>query len=173
VSAFLGLAVAGKKRPKPAAEIDLEAATRIGDRAYFVSSHARSSSGKLKSERLLVPLLNPDGLIAGERARFGEPVTLDLGGLGVRGLSFWRGRYLILAGHFDGGAAPKLLTWDGHQHVAAIASDELSQYNPEGFFTSERRDRILILSDEGSRVIGSIECKRLKDPSQSGSAAYG
>jgi hypothetical protein len=246
VSSFVGVAVDGKKRSKKRApEMDLEAATRIGDRAYFVSSHARSSSGKLKSERLrffatsaaedgrlspigrpyddllddllddprfetyglraaarlppkargglnlegmtarvpggvwlgfrnpipegralLVPLLNPEGLIAGESARFGEPITLDLGGLGVRGLSFWRGRYLIAAGPSDGGAASKLLTWDGHRSVAVVASHELTNYNPEAFFTPETRDRILLLSDEGTRLIGSVECKRLEDPSR-------
>jgi hypothetical protein len=245
VSAFLGLPVKGKKHPKHAPEIDLEAATRIGDRAYFITSHARSSNGKLRPERLrffattapadgelrlvgrayegllddllgdarlepyglrsaaglppkapgglnlegmtarveggvwlgfrnpipqgralLVPLLNPEGLIAGERARFGEPLTLDLGGLGVRGLSYWHGRYLILAGSFDAGATSKLVTWDGHRQLATIPSEELRHYNPEGLFTPETRDRILLLSDEGSRLIGSVECKRLTDPAQ-------
>src|SRR6185436_16331903 len=41
---------------------------------------------------LIVPLLNPNELIEGKRARFGEPILLDLGGLGIRDLGYWEGR---------------------------------------------------------------------------------
>jgi hypothetical protein len=40
------------KPPKPAPEIDLEAATRIGELAFWLTSHGRNSSGKAKPERL-------------------------------------------------------------------------------------------------------------------------
>ena len=39
-----------KKVPKPP-ETDIEAATRIGDLAFWLTSHGRNSSGKLKTER--------------------------------------------------------------------------------------------------------------------------
>src|SRR5689334_16671248 len=35
----------------PDSEVDLEAATRVGDRGYFLSSHARKRSGKLDPNR--------------------------------------------------------------------------------------------------------------------------
>src|SRR5687767_126916 len=40
VSAALGLPLKGKKRPHHP-EVDLEAATRLGDRAYWLTSHGR------------------------------------------------------------------------------------------------------------------------------------
>jgi hypothetical protein len=245
VSPGLKLPVKAKKKSGKvpiAPEADIEAATRLGDRAYFITSHARNSSGKLKPERLrffatsasengeiqvigepydgilndilkdprlaqfelakaaelapkaegglnlegmterkeggvwlgfrnpipkgralLLPLLNPEELIEGKPARLGDPLTLDLGGLGVRSLSSYRGRYLIVAGHFDQGAASRLFVWDGAHAVEALNLD-LQGFNPEGFFTPEGLDRIMLLSDDGSVAIEGTDCKRLKDP---------
>ena len=39
------------KPPKPAEELDIEAATLIGDTAYWITSHGRNKSGKHKPER--------------------------------------------------------------------------------------------------------------------------
>jgi hypothetical protein len=243
-----GLKLPLKKKKKPgsvpvAPEADIEAATRLGDRAYFMTSHGRNSSGKLKPERLrffattapedgdievigepydglladllaeprlgsfelakaaelapkapgglnlegmterkgggvwlgfrnpipegralLVPLLNPEELITGKKARFGDPVKLDLGGLGVRSLSSHRDRYLIVAGPFDQGATSRLFTWDGGAKVEPLDRVSLAGFNPEGFFTPEGRDHIMLLSDDGGVSIDGTDCKRLKDP---------
>lgn len=243
-----GLKLPLKKKKKPgsvpvAPEADIEAATRLGDRAYFMTSHGRNSSGKLKPERLrffattapedgdievigepydglladllaeprlesfelakaaelppkapgglnlegmterkeggvwlgfrnpipegralVVPLLNPEALITGKKARFGDPVKLDLAGLGVRSLSSHRDRYLIVAGPFDQGATSRLFTWDGGARVEPLDRVSLAGFNPEGFFTPEGRDHIMLLSDDGSVSIDGTDCKRLKDP---------
>lgn len=244
-SAALGLVKPTRSDPLRAEESDLEAATRVGDLAFFVTSHGRSSSGKFKSARLrffatttppdgaatlvgqpyerllddllaepslaafglraaaelppkargglnlegmtarpeggvllgfrnpipngralLVPLENPSELIRGNaNARFGAPITLDLDGLGVRGLSHHRDRYLIEAGHFDRGGASSLFVWDGPgQSPVRVQQLDLSDFNPEGFFTPENRDEILLLSDDGTRTTDGVECKRLRDP---------
>jgi hypothetical protein len=238
LSALLGL-------PKEAPEVDIEAATRIGDQAYFVTSHGRSNRGQARPERLrffavsaredeplrmlgqpyagllrdliddprlapfeleaasrlspkapgglnlegmtaraeggvwlgfrnpipqgralLVPLLNPQELVAGQRARFGDPLQLDLGELGVRALSFWRGRYLIAAGSFDGKSAARLFEWNGSAQPQPLAVPELTRYNPEALFTPDGRSEIMLLSDDGSRRIAGVECKHLKNPAQ-------
>jgi hypothetical protein len=246
VSHGLNLPLKNKKKPGSvpvAPETDIEAATRVGDRAYFMTSHGRNSSGKLKPERLrffattapedgdidvigepydglladllaeprlagfelakaaelapkapgglnlegmterkeggvwlgfrnpipegralLVPLLNPEELITGKKARFGDPVKLDLGGLGVRSLSSHRGQYLIVAGPFDQGATSRLFTWDGGASAEPLDRVSLAGFNPEGFFTPEGRARIMLLSDDGSVSIDGTECKRVKDP---------
>ncbi|MET0340988.1 MAG: DUF3616 domain-containing protein [Polyangiales bacterium] len=59
LSDALGLPVRTKKNKKhserkPAPEIDLEAATRVGDLALWISSHGRSDKGKPKPERLML-----------------------------------------------------------------------------------------------------------------------
>lgn len=231
------------RKKKGAPEIDIEAATRVGERAYFLTSHGRNSSGKAKPERLrffatstpahgkpelvgkpyealltdllaeprlarfgleaaaqlppkspgglniegmtarveggvwlgfrnplpeeralLVPLLNPEDLIEGRAARFGDPVTVDLGGLGVRALSAFRGRYLIAAGPFDRGPVSRLFTWDGGNTAAPVPGVDLQGYNPEAFF-SPQTGRVLMLSDDGSVMVDGQECKKLSEAS--------
>jgi len=247
LSDLLGLPRKEKKdgTVAPPPEVDIEAAARIADRAYFITSHGRNSAGKLKTERLrffatsvpehgalalvgqayadlvkdlleeprlasfeleaasqlapkaagglniegmtarvegglwlgfrnplpkgralLVPLLNPEQLVAGKRASFGAPLTLDLGGLGVRGLSSWHGHYLIAAGSFDTTSAAALFRWDGGDQISPVAVPNLDRYNPEALFTPEGRDQILLLSDDGSTLLDGVECKRLKDSSK-------
>jgi hypothetical protein len=247
VSAALDLPMRGKKRPRPA-EMDLEGATRLGDHAWWLASHGRSSAGQVRPERLklfattlpagggrielvgnaydglladllaadalapfdlaaaaelppkargglniegltatpdgelllgfrnpvpkgealLVPLLEPATLIAGggARARFGPVVELDLGGQGVRSLSWWRGRYLIIAGAPASGGRSRLYTWGGPGSPASPVNVDLSWLNPEGFFSPDGRDQILLLSDDGEVTIDGEACKKLDDPAR-------
>lgn len=243
VSGPLHLPLEGKKRKAP--ELDLEAATALDGRAYWLTSHGRDKKGEPAPERLrlfatalghaeqpsvtgepydrliedliaapelagydlaaaaalapkaagglnlegltagpggavwlgfrnpvprgralLVPLLNLAALVdGGGPARFGRPVELDLGGRGVRSLSWWRGRYLIIAGDTAGGGTSALYSWDG-RGPARSTGIELGGYNPEGFYTPEDRDEILVLSDDGERAMDGVACKKLKDPSR-------
>ena len=110
-------------------------------------------------------------LISNGRVDFGigEGATrLELGGLGVRGLSFWRNRYLIAAGSFDGEHAAKLFVWNGVDAPTSLVVPNLERYNPEALFTPEGRGRLLLLSDDGSREVDGVECKRLEDASRKG-----
>lgn len=225
-----------QKRP----ESDIEAATRIGDVAYWLTSHGRNKQGELKPERsyffatllpgsteplasvgkprsdlqeeliarfdaeyhlreasalppnaaegfniegltatpdgklligfrnpiprgkaLIVPLDNPRQTLEGAAPAFGTPILLDLGGLGVRGLSWWHGKYLIIGGPFAHGPS-RLFTWDGPGTQAVVSNLDLSEYNPEGFFTPEDSSEILLLSDDGTALLDGKECKSLK-----------
>jgi hypothetical protein len=239
----------GKKKRAP--ETDLEAATRVGDYALWLTSHARAPSGKLKPERhrlfatvlpgadeaddapelsvvgvpyerlfadlaadpryaafgldaaaqrapkepggvniegmtgrpeggvligfrnpvpggkaLLVPFSNPLEVVRGESPRFGDPIVLDLGGLGVRSLSYWHGRYVIAAGHYDTGAPSRLFTWDGQRAPVAVRALDFSRFNPEAFHTPEEREEILVLSDDGAEPVDGRDCKKLRDGGQ-------
>ena len=239
-----GSKAAGDPKPR-GPESDLEAATRLGDRAFWMTSHGRNRAGERKDARLLffattasggedplqlvgrgyesllddlvadarysgfglaaaaelapkepggfnleglgerpeggvwiglrspvpgglallAPLLNPEGVVEGERARLGDPVRLDLGGLGVRSLSRWRGRTLIVAGPVADEGASRLFAWDGRGAPVPLAID-FEGLNPEGFFSPEDRDEILVLSDDGTLEIDGEECKRLEDPAR-------
>lgn len=248
VSPALGLPLEGKKRPRHP-ELDLEAATRIGDRAYWVTSHGRDKKGRVAPARLrvfattvtadpaalevvghpydrlvddllaapqlagyglaeavarapkddgglnlegltaapdgqvvlafrnpvprgralVVPIVDLPALVAGPGAgpaRFGEPIELDLGGRGVRSLSWWRGAFYLIGGERGSGGTSTLYRWDGRGAAAPVASIDLRGYNPEGFFTPEDRDEILVLSDDGERSIDGTPCKKLKDPAR-------
>lgn len=242
VSAAIGVFAKSKKPGKAPPETDIEAATRIGDVAFWMTSHGRNSSGKLKRERLrlfatslpkagqglsvvgkpyehllddlladarlerfglraaaelapkapggfnlegmtarreggvwvgfrnplpenkalLVPLLNPERVIEGDKAQLGDPLLLDLGGRGVRAISSQGGRYLLLAGGFDSGGGTRLFAWDGQAAAQPVAEPALLGLNGEGFFSPEG-ERVLVLSDDGSVLIDGQECKKLKD----------
>jgi len=120
-----------------------------------------------QGKALLITLLNPLDPMHGKPARFGVPVQLELGGLGVRSLSYWHGRYLIAAGHREHGAVSRLYAWKGGaSQPEPIATPSLDDFNPEGFFTPEERDDIMLLSDDGSREISGERCKDIKDESE-------
>lgn len=245
VSAALGLTPQGKRVPRMP-ELDLEAATRIGDRAYWLTSHGRNSKGKARPERLrlfattlpaapaagglevvassarlldalladprlarfdlasaatrapkaegglnlegmtaspdgalllgfrspvpdghalLVRLERPDDFLAGGAATLGPPVQLDLGGLGVRALTWWRGRYAIIAGPVDAGGSARLYAWAGAGPAVPLAVD-LTGYNPEGTFSPDGDPRLLLLSDDGAAPIDGVACKAAPDPAR-------
>jgi hypothetical protein len=250
VSAGLGVLRPPKRarpdEPRPPLETDIEAGARVGNVAFWITSHGRNSAGKLRPERLrffattappgasglelvgapyerllddlladprfqrfglaeasllapkapgglnvegmterlgggvliglrgptpggralVFPLLNPEELVQGQSARFGDPLLLDLGGYGVRALSWWRGQYLILGGHHASGATSRLYTWDGSGSPVLVDRADLAAANPEGFFTPEDRDEFMLLSDDGSAVVDGAPCKRLEDPSR-------
>jgi hypothetical protein len=236
-----------KKQRNTYAESDIEAATRLGDTALWLSSHARSKKGKLKPDRfrffatdlprpgatvavrgqvytalladllrepqlapfelaeasrrppeaegglniegitempggrallgfrnpirsgraLLLPMLNPLDPFRGKPLRFGAPVSLDLGGLGVRSLSYWHGKYLIAAGPHAGGVERRLYTWSGPGTAPEpIVDAAIGSINPEAFFTPEEREHFMVLSDDGSRAVDGERCKDLDDDRQ-------
>jgi hypothetical protein len=230
----------------PDSEVDLEAATRIGDRGYFLSSHARKRSGKLDPNRfvffavdlsadagslpvmgrpvtsllddlerlsevsgfglgtgrtrapltegavniegmtaaagdtlwigfrsplpqgkaILVRLLNPNQVLSGAQAKFASPRLLDLGGLGIRSLSSHHGSYLAVAGPAQRKGVFRLVRFGEEGPVRPVAGAEFEGLSPEGLFTPEARDDILVLSDDGMQPLNGKACKKLADRSQ-------
>lgn len=115
-----------------------------------------------EAKALLVPLLNPAELMAGKPAVFGEPVSPDLGGLGVRDL-VWSGReYFIVAGHPTEGGRQKLYRWAGPGAEPQLSHHpSFKSFNPEAItcFGHPDQPRLLLLSDDGNR-------KQTRDPDQ-------
>lgn len=119
----------------------------------------------LDGRAVLVVLENPRAcFVAGEPARIGaELLLLDLGGRGVRGLTWDRrlGGYLVLArdeskaakkGKDERDDAFTLWLWRGAEHVpqrVAVAGDDLR--NAEGITPARigGEERLLVVSDEG------------------------
>ena len=112
----------------------------------------------------MLPLLNPLEMIEGQPAQLGAPRLLDLDGRGIRSISFWRGRYLVIGGGIADETVSRLYTWDGKSDRARpVASVVLDDFNPEGFASFEDRPQVLLLSDDGTREIDGQPCKKLKD----------
>jgi hypothetical protein len=117
---------------------------------------------------LLVPMLNPLQVIQGEKARFGEPIRLNLGGLGIRSIEPWgkqRG-YLIAAGPFDDHGSFQLYRWLGNptQQPRRVEGVNLSDLSPEAILVDPIRGELQLLSDDGERQMGDRTCKESAAP---------
>jgi len=243
LSAFLDL---DEKKP----ESDLEGAARIGDRAYWITSHGRNRSGRARPSRkrffatqistnsqgvrlkmigkpyerllddlvqdrrlarfnlgagsllepkarggvnieglsatpdghlligfrnpipggkaLLVPMLNPDEVVQGRRVKLGEPLLLDLDGLGIRDMAYSEGKYLIIAGPYDGIGQSHLYEWSGGSSLPLLVKhSRLKGLNPEGIviYPDKEWSEIQIISDDGKKPVNGRPCKECP-PSQ-------
>jgi hypothetical protein len=116
---------------------------------------------------LIVPLLNPAKVVDGvERARFGEPILLELGGLGIRSLGYHQDRYWIVGGPYAGGGPSQVFHWFGGADAPVPQTiPQFADLNPEAlaFFTDSEGDRLWVASDDGTVKVGGVECKKLKD----------
>lgn len=153
------LAQASQLAPKEPGGLNIEGLTATPEGQLLVGFRSPLAGGRA----LLVPIENPDALYSGGKARLGAPIELDLGGLGVRSLSWWRGSYLIAAGPTAEGGPARLYRWAGPGSAPRVAAESVFEgVNPEAFFTAEGNDEILVLSDDGAREIRGEPCKKLK-----------
>jgi len=123
----------------------------------------------LRQQRaLLIPLDNPDEVIAGKRARFGEPILFDLGQRGIRSIERVASSYLIVAGPTADRGSFALYRWSGRRADAPtpVTGIDLKNLRPEALFANPDSNRVQLLSDDGGIVIGGIECKSLPGTSQ-------
>ena len=99
---------------------------------------------------------NPLAVIQDQAAQFGDPVELDLGGLGIRDIVLRKNHhYLIVAGPYhDNKINPmqtKLFLWDGDsKKLEALNNINLEGLNIEAaFFYPGQDDFVQLLSDDG------------------------
>ena len=115
---------------------------------------------------LVVPLNNVKQVIEDSEAPiFGEPMSWDLAGLGIRSMEYshFHKAYFIIAGSFDERPKFALYRWSGKKERPPILVRELSQSNfsPEALVTFKNSDKLFMLSDDGSleiKVRGAWEC---------------
>lgn len=163
--AAFDLAAASREAPKERGALNIEALAARDATSLWIGFRNPIPDGLA----LVVPLLNPLGVIAGERARFGDPLRLDLGGLGFRDLVPLADGFLILAGPYDGGGPFAFFRWDGRDlSPPRVSLDLPKDFTPEAGVRRVVPDgvELLLLSDDGSRDVNGQECKELKDPGQ-------
>lgn len=162
--ARFNLAAASQRAPKEPGALNIEGLTSTPDGQLLIGFRNPIPQGR----SLLVPLLNAGEVIQGGRAKFGEPIQLDLGGYGIRSIGRDKDKYLIIAGSHDSDGESRAYTWDGGSsapvHMAGVRFPGL---NPEGlaYSTADGRTEFFILSDDGTLKIGGEDCKRIKNPS--------
>jgi hypothetical protein len=116
-------------------------------------------------------------VLAGEAARFGDPVLLELGGLGIRSLEMVNGSLFIVAGPSGPGnpkdptgLPPALYRWNGQfdstPERLRVFGPELATppFNPEALFVEG--DSLVLLSDDGKVPIDGQRCEDLPRPQQ-------
>jgi hypothetical protein len=155
------LGSAAERAPKAPGGLNIEGMTRRADlRSIYIGFRNPVPDARA----LLVPLLNPLQVATQAAiAEFGTPQLLDLGGLGVRALALWRGRYVIVAGGIAHEAASRLFLWDG-QAAPRVLPGNLASINPEAVIARDDSELLLLLSDDGDREIGGTACKKLVHP---------
>ncbi|MCC6196167.1 MAG: DUF3616 domain-containing protein [Burkholderiales bacterium] len=111
---------------------------------------------------LVVPLANPAEVVAGERARLGAPIELDLGGRGIRGMEHVSAGYLIVAGPTADEGTFALYRWSGERsHTPVPVSVDWRDLRPEALFAIPQSSNVQLLSDDGGVRIDGAECKKL------------
>lgn len=156
-----GLRAAAEKSPKAIGGFNIEGMIGTPEGGVLIGLRNPVPHGLA----IVVPIENPIAmLVHNERPRFGEAKELDLGGRGVRALSSWRGRYLIAAGSATDSLAlmPQIYTWDGKGAPILVVPD-VGGINPEAFYSPDEHDEVLVLSDDGTQLVGNERCKDLAD----------
>lgn len=158
------LTAASRLAPKLPGALNIEALCATPSQHLLIGFRNPIPQGRA----LIVPLLNPNDLLAGKPAQFGWPILLELGGLGIRDIGYWQGRYLIVAGSFDAQGESRLFQWGGGK----AKPEPIVQVNLEGFNAEaviiypDHRWPFQLLSDDGTMEIDGVSCKKLPDPNQ-------
>jgi RNA polymerase sigma factor (sigma-70 family) len=153
-------AAAAKLAPKTTGALNIEGLCAMPEGHLLIGFRNPIPQGKA----LLVPLLNPDRVIEGQPAAFGDPLLLDLGGLGVRDLAWAGDCYLVLAGPFESKGECRLYAWAGPgQSLERCSQVTFKNLTAEALvlFPDQGAERLLVLSDDGTRTVHGRLMKEL------------
>lgn len=156
------LEAAARLAPKAPGALNIEGLCATPDGRLLIGFRNPIPGGRA----LIVPLDNPDELLAGKAARFGQPVLLDLGGLGIRDMGLWNGTYYLIAGPYDGVGKSKFFSWAGGQSAARHLKEvDLKGLNPEAIiiYPDQGSHEIQLLSDDSAHQAGKVPCNQLSE----------
>ena len=146
------LAKAATLRPNDEGGLNIESLAADHGKLWIGFRNPKSGN----KDALLVPLLNPQKMISrGARAKLGDPLLLNLNGLGVRDMVAWNDGFLIIAGdfvdRFEPDAKPSRVFWWQPGTDPKDVGVDFHDLNPEAIVIMRDGDnaRILILSDDG------------------------
>lgn len=153
------LAGAAQRAPEAPGGLNIEGLAALPDGRLLIGLRNPVPQGKA----LLVPLENPAQLVAGSaRARFGAPITLDLGGRGVRSIERVGNGYVIVAGPPADDGSFALYRWSGQAGDAPQALPlDFKDLRPEALFVLPGSQQLQIISDDGGIETQGHACKDL------------
>jgi hypothetical protein len=127
-----------------------------------------------RGKALILPLTNPLDLIQKDESEvhaiFGNPIELDLGGLGIRSIEYWQDYkiYLIIAGAYDGSDEFAIYQWSGNCQDTPKKIELINlpvDFRPEAvLFYPHRKNQFQLVSDDGAIVRDNgTKCKEIED----------
>lgn len=156
------LATASTLAPEAPGGLNIEGLAATPDGQLLIGFRSPVRNGKA----LVVPLENPDDLIQGRgKARLGAPLSLDLGGAGIRSIERFGSVYWIVAGPSADSGDFALFRWSGKAAdpptpFPAIDFRKYEQFRPEALFALSSSTLVQVLSDDGGLKVGATECKK-------------
>jgi hypothetical protein len=162
------LAAAAARRPKSPGGLSIEGLAATPNNQLLIGFRNPIP----KKQALLVPLLNPDEVVEGKHARFGTPIQLNLGGLGIREIAFWQDEFIIIAGPPDGRRSFELFRWAGGDSTRTrIKHAPFKSLHPEAvpIYPDKGLQEFQLLSDDsteqrefGGNVLGTSRTKHFR-----------
>lgn len=157
------LGQAAGKAPEAPGGLNIEGLTHTADGALLIGFRNPLRAGKA----LVLPLLNPADVIAGQAPRFGPAIALDLGGRGVRSMTRTADGYLVVGGPIADDGSFALFHWrGGSEPPQKLAQPALGSLRPEALFGWPGGGQWQMLSDDGGVIEGGKPCKELKTHKQ-------
>ena len=155
----LDLAAAAARSPSAEGGLNIEGLDATAGGQLLLGFRSPLIGGRA----LVIPVENPAAMVErGERALLGAPRMLDLGGRGVRGMEWDGHAHWIIAGAPAARRMPsRLYRWDGTGEARWIEEIRFGSLNPEAL--ARVNGQLLILSDDGERLMGGTPCKKLRD----------
>ncbi|NHZ62770.1 DUF3616 domain-containing protein [Massilia genomosp. 1] len=141
------IAQAAGLMPESAGAFNIEGLAATPEGALLIGMRNPAPQGKA----LVVPLLNPEKVVEGERGEFGEAIELDLGGLAIRSMELVGLAYMIVAGPPADHGEFALYRWSGKAGDAPeqLVHEDFDDVRPEALFAIPGTRKVQILSDDG------------------------
>lgn len=157
------LAAAAKLAPEAPGGLNIEGLAALPDGRLLIGLRNPTPNGKA----LLVPLENPEELLAGKAAKFGAPLLLALRNRGVRSIERVGNEFLIVAGPTADKGTFSLYHWSGKPTDAPKLAKgiDFADLRPEALFDIGG-GQVQILSDDGGIETGGVACKDRKPAEQ-------
>jgi hypothetical protein len=160
--AKFGFIAGSRQAPKAEGALNIEALTDTPGGDLLIGFRNPIFEGRA----IIIPLLNPEEVVHGHSAIFGDAILIDLGGLGLRGIGSMKDGYYVIGGPSGNVGECQMFTWQGRgSEPKPVDEIRFPGINPEGICFHDQgvtRD-FLILSDDGTRQIGGKECKTLPE----------
>ena len=154
------LAAATRRAAEAAGGFNIEGLAATPDGRLLIGLRNPLQQGRA----LVIPLDNPGEVVLhAQRARFGMPVSLDLGQRGIRSIELVGGSYVIAAGPPGDAGSFALYRWSGRAQDAPtpLPGIALGSLRPEALFALPGSGELMLLSDDGGMRAGGGRCKDL------------